>query len=213
MNTQTHILLASAVLIPAAPVLMPDITEKWRYKVAAIAAFIGAFAPDASLFFMWILGKIQGVPESVIFGEWYFSDHWQRLGAETNSMPVYALIIVISVAGLQIFRSGHRHVTPWFSVALTFAIAALLHTLTDLPLHHDDGHPHFWPFSNWIYASPVSYWDPRYHGSQWRVVELALSLGLIVFLWRRFENRFSRACLAFTAISYGVVALFWLHVF
>ena len=213
MNTQTHILLASAVLIPAAPTLMPRIADDWRFKIAAVVAFFGAFAPDASLFFMWILGKIQGVPESIIFGDWYFSETWQRVGAETNSMPVYAAIIAISIVGMRLFNSGNKRGSQIFSVALTFAIAALLHTITDLPLHHDDGHPHFWPFSNWIYQSPVSYWDPRYHGSQWRIIELALSIGLIIFLWRRYKNRFSRACLAFTAISYALVALFWLHVF
>ncbi len=192
---------------------MPSIADAWRYNVAAVTAFAGSFAPDASLFFMWILGKIQRVPESVIFGEWYYSGTWQRIGAETNSMPVYAALIGLSL--LVVLRLGPRYkrLSQLLSVVLTFAIAALLHTITDLPLHHDDGHPHFWPFSDWIYVSPVSYWDPRHHGLQWRVIELFIAIGLIVFLWRCYANRFSRACLAFTAISYVVVALFWLHVF
>jgi len=35
-----------------------------------------------------------------------------------------------------------------------------LHALFDFPLHHDDGHRHFWPFSEFRFDSPVSYWDP-----------------------------------------------------
>ena len=39
-----------------------------------------------------------------------------------------------------------------------------LHVPEDLFLHHDDGHRHFYPLSQWRYSSPVSYWDPNHYG-------------------------------------------------
>lgn len=213
LNTQTHILLACATLIPAAPALMPQIAATWQFKVAAMAAILGALLPDASLFFMFALGKIQGVPESIIFNEWYFSETWQRIGAETNSIPVYAAVALVSTTLIRRIKTGYKRLLQVVSFAAVFAISALLHTATDLPLHNDDGHPHFWPFTDWVYVSPVSYWDPRHHGTLWSVIELCLAAGLIVFLWRRFSNRFTKVCLLIAAISYAAVASFWLQAF
>ena len=34
-------------------------------------------------------------------------------------------------------------------------LSMLLHVFGDLPLHHDDGHRHFFPFSDWRFESPV----------------------------------------------------------
>jgi hypothetical protein len=46
----------------------------------------------------------------------------------------------------------------------------------DLPLHHEDAHRHFLPFTNWRFISPVSYWDPEYHGRIIAVIEILFTL-------------------------------------
>ncbi len=207
VNTQTHLLLATALLLPAVPALtqrgslpITDSEPSIRGFQATIAALIGAALPDASLFVMFFIAKAQGVADSVIWGEWYFSDFWQRIGAMTNSIPIYTALAFLAYA------------IRFHKVAIA-SLAALLHCFTDLPLHHNDGHPHFWPFSNWIYSSPVSYWDPAHYGNQWSIVELCLAALLIVFLWRRYANKWSRALLVITALSYGAVAFFWFTAF
>ena len=60
--------------------------------------------------------------------------------------------------------------------------AALLHLTFDLPFHHDDDHPHFWPFSDWRFTSPLSYWDPAHDGRVIALAEVGLAVVLIGFL-------------------------------
>lgn len=207
VNTQTHMLLATAVLLPAVSVLIPPSNAPDKASKRGItgfgvtvAAILGAVLPDASLFVMFFIAKAQGVADSVIWREWYFSATWQQIGAITNSIPIFAGIALVAAA-------TRKHLLTIGSVA------ALLHCLTDLPLHHNDGHPHFWPFSQWIYSSPVSYWDPDHYGNQWAIVELCLAAVMIVFLWRRFSHTGSRVLLALTAFSYAAVAYFWFTAF
>lgn len=66
--------------------------------------------------------------------------------------------------------------------------AALLHLGFDFLLHNDDGRAHFWPLSNWIFQSPVSYWDPDHYGNIAGAIEVALSLLCCGILWRRFTG-------------------------
>lgn len=212
LNTQTHILLASAFFIPAAPVLAPAWSNK-KFRVAAIAAFVGAMLPDASLFLMVAIAKAQGVSNPVIFSEWYYSEFWQNLGAMTNSIPVYAAMAFIAY-GLQ--TSDEQYLLKQrrlLGVCLIIGLAALIHTLTDLPLHYDDGHPHFWPFSNWVFASPISYWDPAHFGRQWALVELVFAVFLIVFLWRHYANQLARTGLVLAGFSYAVMTTYWFDAF
>lgn len=213
LNTQTHVLMACAVLVPAAPTLLHGWTPRWQYRAAALAAIVGALIPDASLFFMWGLAKFQGVPESVIWSEWYYSEQWQHIGALTNSIPVFTVVAVFSMAIRQSLHREHTQLRGCCALLAICAVAALLHALTDLPLHRNDGHPHFWPLSNWVFASPVSYWDRNHYGHYWTVFEWVLATVFIVLLWRRFKNRFTRACLIIAAMSYAAVMFFWLNAF
>jgi len=184
MNTQTHLLFASAVLIPAGAGYLSRWFHPSSTRLLTIAVLLGALLPDASLFLMFVIAKTQGVAEELIWSEWYYSNYWQNLGAITNSIPVFASAALGSVV-----------------------LSVLLHTLTDLPLHHDDGHPHFWPFSSWIYASPVSYWDPNHYGHYWSIAEMVLAGGLIVFLWRRFGNLQARSLLVLAAFCYAAALM------
>ena len=210
MNTQTHLLLGLAALSrgrggggPAAATPAP----------VNAALLLGALLPDASLFVMWGQAKLEGVSEERIWSELYYSDLWQTAGAVTNSAPLFVLLAALAwFAGGRLAGEAAR-ARPLASTALGVALAALVHVATDLPLHHDDGHPHLWPFSDWIFASPVSYWDPAHHGRLWSLVEVTLALGLIVVLWRRFERRWARALLVLAGLSYAAVALYWVAQF
>ena len=56
--------------------------------------------------------------------------------------------------------------------------AALLHLAFDLPLHHSDARPHFWPLSDWVFRPPLSYWNPARHGDLVGAVEIGACVAL-----------------------------------
>ena len=171
MNTPAHVLLSVAA------------AGKPASKGRNAALIAGALFPDMMMFVMVAWERwINGLSLELIFREAYFSDFWQEIFAINNSAPVFALLLVMGLA-LRI---------EWL---WAFGLAALLHAMCDLPLHYDDGHPHFWPFTDWIFASPVSYWDPRHHGVAAGWAEAGLSVVLAVILLRRFKSVLARAAI------------------
>ena len=123
-----------------------------------IAALFGALAPDLSLYLMagTALFLLQ-IPPQIVFNELYFSDAWQTVFAIDNSFFVWG--------------------------ALTGA--ARLHLAVDMPLHHDDARPHFWPLTSWVFESPYSYLD-RAHGAMWSApIEAVLAVVATAWLWWR----------------------------
>jgi hypothetical protein len=87
-----------------------------------------------------------------------------------------------------------------------------LHGLFDLPLHHDDGHRHLFPISNWRFSSPISYWDPNHYGQIFGLFEAVLVIVGGVILFRDHTSkvwRVSIAVLIVLYIAYFIFALFF----
>jgi hypothetical protein len=76
-----------------------------------------------------------------------------------------------------------------------------MHLGLDFLLHHDDGRAHFWPVTNWIFQSPVSYWDGRHYGNIVGPLEIAMSLLCCAVLWRRFATGWMRALIGALAVA------------
>jgi hypothetical protein len=163
MNTPAHLIFGLAAFGKAdAP------------KVTA-AAIVGALLPDVSLYLLaGVHLFVLGTDPQVVFGELYFSDLWQSIFRIDNSFIVWGVVLGLGIA----LRKA------W---VIAFAGAALLHIGLDFPLHHDDGRAHFWPITNWIFESPVSYWDRNHYGSIVATIEIVVSLILCGVLWRRYE--------------------------
>jgi len=192
-----------------------DVHDNASFRIVNTATLLGALLPDFSLFFMFGQAKLRGISDDVIWGEMYFSSFWQEIGAITNSLPVYAFIAAVGLLlGGRIASTGiERSSAPMLGNAmLALGLAALLHCLTDLPLHVDDGHAHFWPFSHWIYSSPVSYWDSNHYAHYWQPIELLLALLCILTIWRRFTSIWVRIATIVGLMSYGVIILMWTFV-
>jgi len=68
-----------------------------------------------------------------------------------------------------------------------FSLSAFLHALLDFPLHVDDGHMQFYPFSKWIYSSSVSYWDPNHYGYIIFPLEALFYILSAIYLWKSFS--------------------------
>ena len=187
MNTPTHILMGAAIFA------QPGARSK---NIAAVA---GGVVPDLSIYIMWLTAKfIQGIPERVIWSQLHFSLFWQSLNALSNSIPLYLLIL-----GLGVWRK--------WTVGIVFSGSALAHMGSDFLLHHDDAHRHFWPLTDWRFRSPVSYWDPHYHGNTMSIVEVCFAVVLIVALWRRFDAFWLRGLLAAALLSFAAVPLYFTY--
>ncbi len=97
--------------------------------------------------------------------------------------------------------------------AMVFTASALLHLAFDFPLHHDDGRPHFWPLSDWVFESPLSYWDTAAHAGIVAPIEMGLSLVFCAILMRRFDSWRSRLLIAGLAAIQLAPVFFWAFVF
>lgn len=194
MMTQSHILVAAALFTrPAQP-------------VRNVAALLGGFLPDAALYGLFAWARLEGVSAREIFSERYWSPPWQAAMSPGNS--VFVWLAVLGVGWLLTRRAGAATV----GVALmAMAGAALAHIALDFPLHHDDGHTHLWPLTNWKFVSPVSYWDTDHYAMFVRPVEFALGLACLFVLFRRFSARWVRAlCIVGMAVYVAEPLFFFL---
>ena len=175
MNTITHILVGSAVFV-----------RKGRKK-EGLAAIFGAICPDILIFGLALYAFLMGIPQNVVWSEMYYAPGWQRSFAVTNSVFLYGALLLIG----KRFRDHTLYV---------FSASALLHLVLDFPVHHDDGHPLFWPLSDWIFESPLSYWDTAHYAGFVMPVDIAIALVCVFFLFRRFRSRTIRILLSATAM-------------
>ncbi|MGB7319596.1 MAG: cobalamin biosynthesis protein CobQ [Planktotalea sp.] len=182
MNTPAHLILGLAVF-----------SRRSEPKVTGAAA-LGALLPDLSLYVLAGTSlAILRIPADVVFGQLYFSQAWQTVFAIDNSFLIWGMILTFALWWRA--RAG-----------LAFAGAGLLHLALDFPLHHDDGRPHFWPASNWVFESPVSYWDILHHASWVAPLEGIMVLFCAWGLFRRFSGwRMRSVALALVAMEAFVI--------
>jgi hypothetical protein len=181
MNSPAHLVVAAAIFVRPTRGGPRAAAHQARVNGAGLA---GALIPDLSLFLMVLWeARVNGRTPEQIFGYDYRDPFWQTWFAVDNSIPLWALV---TLAGLA-FRAP---------AVLAFGGAALLHVLTDLPLHHDDARAHFQPFTDWVFVSPVSYWDPAHFGWLVGPLEALLVATLCVAMWRRFRSRLVHALIA-----------------
>ncbi|NKB76238.1 MAG: hypothetical protein GKR96_04165 [Gammaproteobacteria bacterium] len=159
MNTPAHVIFGLSLL---------GHTNAIRYSMAIA---VGAILPDVLMMVFYAYQKFQGVPEEVIWNEKYFLVSWQNSFDLMNSIPLLAALALIS--GL----------TKNYSLSMLFA-STVIHCLLDLPVHHDDGHRHFFPLSDFRFESPLSYWDPNHYGNIVSMMEVILVMLGGVYLWR-----------------------------
>lgn len=189
MNTPAHLLLGVALF------------GRKEVPRSGWAAALGSLVPDLSLYLMAgaALFALQIPPERV-FGELYFSDAWQTVFAIDNSFVIWGMILLVAV---------------WFrnSLAIAFAGGGLVHMATDFPLHNDDARPHFWPLTDWVFASPLSYWDSGHHAAAVVPVLVCVAMASAIVIWRRWHRLGVRAAVLVAVMLELWVARQWLVFF
>ncbi len=182
MNTQTHVLLAAAILAkPGAPA-----------RNTAIIA--GALIPDLAIYTLFVWSKLAGIPERTVWNTLYYNPPWSDAVTVGNSAPLYLALLLIGLLAATRWRVAMP--------VVFFAAAALIHIAADLPVHVDDAHAHLWPLSDWRFRSPVSYWHPGHFGGIVSLLEAAVGVALSVLLWRRFRATWARGLLVLAVLAY-----------
>ncbi|NJN30277.1 MAG: hypothetical protein HC824_07450 [Synechococcales cyanobacterium RM1_1_8] len=181
---------------------------RWTWPIIA-----GALIPDLMMFWFYVWTKlIRGLPDGEIWRTTYFLDSWQNIFDLFNSIPL-ALVGL----GLALYcRQGGSHQggshqgarpqgprpQPWAGPAIACFASIIFHCLQDLPLHHDDGHRHFWPLSNFRFASPVSYWDPNHYAIWGALFEVVCVVAATALILRWLKSPWGRGILIFLAVLY-----------
>lgn len=154
MNTPGHYVLNLALL------------GKTLAPKNSLAIAIGAILPDIPIFIFYAVAKfIYRMPESKIWSEAYYEPFWQNIVALFHSIPLALIGAVIC------------YFLDWKPGMILF-ISMIGHSLLDLPVHNDDAHRHFFPFSDYRFISPFSYWDTNHYGRIVAFIEMALVLGV-----------------------------------
>jgi hypothetical protein len=195
VNTQSHAILTFFLL-------------RWglgrrisRLKGVNTVLFSGALLPDLPifLFFFWYT-LIDATPQRIIWKELCFHPGWQTSFNLFHSLPVWATFALLC----SLFK---------YPRGALFSTAGFLAASEDLLLHHDDAHAHFWPFSEFRFTSPVSYWDPAHYGHIASALELLLVLAASVWTWRRLETRWGKMLLVLAVTSLTLTHGLWSFLF
>ncbi len=159
MNTPSHLIIN---------LLLAEGVAK---DAPAVAVAAGAVLPDLPMALYFLHARlIRRRPQ-------------RRVWAQACSDPVggsatdvlHSLPLLVCAGGLA--AALHSFTWAWFFASMG------VHALFDLFLHHDDAHRSFYPFSDWRFRSPVSYWDRRHHGQVAARIEVMAVLFACVILW------------------------------
>ncbi len=185
MNTPAHIILSAVVL------------GRGRTRAHWLSITAGALLPDLPMFGFYLYQRF-GLEQSerIIWSVRYFDPSWQQFFDLFNSLP-----LIVVGAAIALSRRSRA--------ALAFFLSMALHVAGDLPLHREDAHGHFYPFSNWHFESPVSYWDPAHHGLIFGSIELVgVLVGSLLLIRRGAPWRY----VGLTTLGvYGLFAVFVLR--
>lgn len=171
----------------------------WKRTAAVI---FGAALPDLPMVGFYVYQKAIGTADRVIWSQSYFEFGWQLFFDAFNSIPLALLAMAVFVRTNQYLL--------WLVSA-----SALLHMLCDFPVHHDDAHRHFLPLTNWKFESPVSYWDPRYHGRTFATLEFFFAICGSGYVAARGAHLPTRVAAGFNVAFYFfaimLMAIVWLQ--
>lgn len=187
MNTPAHLVLNLTLLRTA---------DQNKRMACFWAVLLGALLPDLPMYYFFVVEAwLNQQPQSLIWGELYFQQTWQNFFDLFNSIP----IIVIVALFAWYFKN---------TFILYVCASMMLHIAMDLPLHHDDGHHHFYPLAAWRFDSPISYWDPNHHGHIVSTLEGLMTVVCCVILFLRSSSYIARGLTILLGLLYsvGVVA-------
>ncbi len=186
---------------PAHAIVNLLLFRKEKRERHVIAIISGALLPDMPMVIFYLWERLSGVSERVIWRHDYFGPGWQAVFDAFHSFPLLIL------AWFAARWAGMSSLTALFA-------SMVLHSCFDFPLHHSDAHRHFFPLTDWRFASPVSYWDPAWHGRTAGSVELIVVLAGGAWLLRTAQGTALGRGVSFILFLYlaywGFISLVWM---
>lgn len=186
MNTPTHLILHAVIRKYSRD--KKNITLPRSFLLWAIAPdillylFVFSYIP-LSIYVFW---NSSDYTFSHMFDTLYFEHPLWIFGYNILHSPTTLLILFILLYTLR------KHVSQYYTILKWFLIWCALHSLFDIPLHHDDGPRVFYPFFDYTFSSPVSYWDFDHHGRIVSFIEWwALIVGFIYLFWLKIRKKIS----------------------
>ena len=171
MNTQSHALINMALLARA--------HQPYHHR----CVLLGAVLPDLPIFvFFGVETLILRHSQSELWSERYFLPQWQNFIDPFNSIP----LVLLGIGVAYLLKSDRVRVVCW---------SMLLHCLADFFLHREDAHRHFFPFLDYKFKSPISYWETDYHARIVSAVEIVATIGASVYLFPRLQSHFAKGAL------------------
>lgn len=167
--------------------------ERRRRVIAAILA--GAAIPDLATAAYFVFYRfVAGFPAEALWGGHYEGSAWDIAANYLHALPIAAAFVAVALVARA--RIAGYLFGSW-----------LLHAIADFVTHHSDAHPQLLPFTDWVFRSPVSYWEAAYHGALVGTIEIAGALVLLAVFWRKYRSNAARAAIAASAVILGAILI------
>ena len=177
MQTYSHLILTA--------LLNQRLSTQTSIPVHSRAFLVGAFAPDVALSILTgqflLKRRLQG-SDSVWCGEEFNSVFFSNSVWIISHSLLHAPLLLVCLMLLG-YAAGSRWHKNWGWTLLWFAIGCGLHTLIDIPTHHNDGPLVFFPLeTTFRFRSRISYWDHQYGGRFFGLIEHLIDMIAVVYL-------------------------------
>jgi len=161
------------VKTPGHLVVNTTLLHRWAQEPqTAAGVVVGAVLPDLPIMVLYAWHKLvrRVADDEEIWRGPYQRPWFLALVHGLHSFPIGAAVALAGwAAGVPALL--------WAGVSL------LLHAAADWPIHGEDAHRHFLPFSQARFISPLSYWDVRRHARVVAAVECALVVACAAALY------------------------------
>jgi len=177
LQTYSHLILTA--------LLNQTLSTQTSIPVHSRAFLVGAFAPDIALGVLTgqflLKRRLQG-SESVWCGEEFNATFFSNPVWIISHNLLHAPLLLVGLM-LVGYAVGSRWRKNWGWTLLWFATGCALHTLIDIPTHHNDGPLVFFPFETaFRFKSPISYWDHQHGGRFFGLIEHLLDMIAVGYL-------------------------------
>ncbi len=171
MITPSH-LIYSWALAKRTEKTAPDGLAKHR----TTAFVVGALLPDIPVYvFFLVCGVLLGYGHELLWENMYFNSGWTVVFTLSHSLLLWLLLYLVA------------KYKQWL-IAQWVAISALFHIVVDFFVHTADAYAHFWPLTNWRFASPISYWDSASYGQYVSLGDAIVVACLLIWLATQYKD-------------------------
>lgn len=159
-------------------------------KPRTLAFVAGGIVPDLPTYvFFFVHTFLLGSAQNDMWNMYYFDSAWTPIITLSHSLLLWPLFLLFAIYTKR-------------TLLRFFASSTLLHVTLDFFVHHDDAYRHFWPLTEWTFASPISYWDPQFYGNWVSSIDAIVVIGLLIWLGSIYKNTKTRIGIAAIVILY-----------